>query len=153
MPRLVRIPRIYLSSGFYIWLSTALLMVPLRWIAAWVGAAFIHEIGHYITLRLFDVGVESVEFCGAGCVMKTAPVYGLTEVICAAVGPVASLLLVFLWKDYPRLAICALLQCMYNLLPIYPLDGGRIFFALIKMLRSKNTLQSGSVASTIYRIK
>ena len=48
------------------------------------------------------------------------------ELLAAAAGPVGSLSLLSLSGIFPRLALCGLVQGLFNLLPIYPLDGGRI---------------------------
>ena len=48
------------------------------------------------------------------------------ELLAAAAGPVGSLSLMLMGRFFPRLALCGLVQGLFNLLPIYPLDGGRI---------------------------
>ena len=48
------------------------------------------------------------------------------ELLAAAAGPVGSLSLMLMGRLFPRLALCGLVQGLFNLLPIYPLDGGRI---------------------------
>ena len=47
------------------------------------------------------------------------------EWICALAGPFGSLMLLLFARWIPRTAVCAAFHALYNLLPVYPLDGGR----------------------------
>ena len=53
------------------------------------------------------------------------------ELLCALAGPAGSLLLAML--PVPKLALCALIQGMFNLLPLEGLDGGRILGCILDM--------------------
>jgi len=57
---------------------------------------------------------------------------------CQLAGPLCGLLLVFLGRWVPRVAVCAFMQSMYNLLPLTPLDGGKIMQILFRQLISKD---------------
>lgn len=48
------------------------------------------------------------------------------ELMCALAGPIGGLCLLLVAKWIPRTALCAALQSIYNFLPVYPLDGGRV---------------------------
>ena len=56
------------------------------------------------------------------------------ELLCAMAGPVGGMFLLFLGKWYPELALCALAQSCYNLIPVYPLDGGRILKCFVNIV-------------------
>ena len=109
-----------------------LLFVPFRWILGWILAVECHELGHYIALRLFQIPVYNIRFGISGAVMETAPMGSAEEVICTAAGPFAGFLLVLLWDFLPIPSKCAMIHSLYNLLPIYPLDGGRILYCILR---------------------
>lgn len=107
-------------------LALGLLILPLKWLIAVCLAAGFHELCHYAAARLLGVTILSFSVGPGGCLLSTGPLTRRRELICAAAGPAGSLLLFFLIHHFPLLAICGLVQGVYNLLPIYPMDGGRI---------------------------
>ena len=63
------------------------------------------------------------------------------EALCALAGPLGSILLLLFFHWIPGISICALVQGLYNLIPVYPLDGGRLVRSLLQIL-VKNGKQS-----------
>ena len=53
---------------------------------------------------------------------------------CTICGPLGSFLLFISIRYFPRLALCGLIHGLYNLMPIYPLDGGRIVKCLLHII-------------------
>ena len=106
--------------------ATMLLSVPLRWLAAAFVAALLHEFGHYISVRICGGTIDCMRFGPTGAIMEVSGLAERDELLSLAAGPVAGLLTMLLMKLWPQLAFCGFVQSMYNLLPIYPLDGGRI---------------------------
>ena len=47
------------------------------------------------------------------------------ETACILAGPCGSLLLMCFAVWFPRTAVCGFIHGLYNLIPVYPLDGGR----------------------------
>ena len=108
-----------------------LLLLPLNWLLAAVAAAFLHEIGHFIAISATGGKVRGLRIGLKGARMDTLLTSSKQELLCAAAGPLASFALLMLDHIFPRLAICALIQGAFNLLPVYPFDGGRILRCLL----------------------
>ena len=123
------------TPTLYIIIAISLLTLPIRWVAAWFLAVAVHESAHYIALRSMGCSVFSVVLGAAGVKMNTVQLNGWKEVLCSAAGPLMSLSLGFLGSIFPRLALCGFAQGIYNLLPIYPMDGGRILNGILGRFR------------------
>lgn len=122
---------IRVSVGFCIFLALMILLVPLQWVMAMVVAAAIHECCHYAAIRFFSRTKIPLRLACFGASMVLPPLTRGKEVLCALAGPAGSLLLLVLVHRFPRLAICGVLQGLWNLLPVYPLDGGRVLAGLL----------------------
>lgn len=118
-------PRIVLSASFLYILAGAILLVPIYWIAAWLLALTIHELCHYVALKLCGANVSHIRLGGNGIVMETQQLSYGKEAICAYAGPLGALLILLFARYVPRTSICTIVLSAYNLLPIFPLDGGR----------------------------
>lgn len=109
-----------------------LLTLPLPWLAAAGAAAGIHEAGHLLAIWLLDDKASEIQVGCTGAKIHTAFSRPWREFVCAAAGPVAGLLLLLAARWFPRIAVCGLVQSAYNLLPIYPLDGGRMLCSALE---------------------
>ena len=109
-----------------------LLTLPLPWLAGAAAAACVHELGHLLAIWLLDAGHPEFRMGCTGAKIHTAFSEPWREFVCAAAGPAAGLLLQTAVRWFPRTAVCGLVQSAYNLLPIYPLDGGRMLFCLLE---------------------
>ena len=107
-------------------LGLAALLLPLRVLLGIVLAAVIHEIGHLAAMYFLGVPVLGFVLHTGGARIEAGPMEPGEEVICALVGPVAGAVTIFAWKWFPELAVAGLVQTVFNLIPIYPLDGGRV---------------------------
>lgn len=116
---------INIEPGFCILAAVLILLVPLKWIVAWFAATLLHELFHYIVIRINRIPVLSLTVGAHGIIMQTGPMFYRAELICALAGPLGALLLLLFARWFPALAVCAYIQSLYNLLPLYPLDGGR----------------------------
>lgn len=123
-----------LTPGFCILSALMLLVLPLRWITASVLAAAIHESCHCIALYLCGIRIYGLTIGSGGAVLKTAPMSLFAELFCALAGPAGSLLLLLLLRQAPVLALCGGIQGLFNLLPIYPFDGGRALGCLLRLI-------------------
>lgn len=122
-------------------LAAAVLLFPLNWLLAGLLAAAAHELCHLLAVKAMGGRVLRLRVTLGGLLMDTSPMGAGRELVCLLAGPVGALALLVLCRRFPRLAICAMLQSAYNLLPIYPLDGGRalrILFSLLGREKGEN---------------
>lgn len=124
--RMFRTENIVVQSGFYIIICLALLLIPLRWVAGWFLAVFIHEWFHYIALRICRVSIFRIKIGIFGVDMQTDRMTTAQEIISASAGPAGSLMSLLFVHIFPYAALCALSHLLFNLMPVYPMDGGRV---------------------------
>lgn len=131
-----RYPDIRITPGFCIIMAIGLLVLPLKWVFGWLGAVAIHELAHLIALVLFDVRIMSVKLDVGGASIQTAEMILWQELMCALAGPLLGLIPVMFFADVPYMSICAVILSAFNLIPVYPLDGGRALFCICRMFLS-----------------
>lgn len=129
-----------ITPGVCISLAALLLLLPVRWVIAATLAAAVHELGHYLAIRLCGAAVYRVRIGTGGTQMETAPMQQFRELICAAAGPAGSFFLLLFAKWLPLTALCGFVQGVFNLLPLFPLDGGRMIRCGIQMLFPKRNV-------------
>jgi Zn-dependent protease len=103
-----------------------------------IALLFLHELGHYIAARQrhLDVGAPTlIPFVGAWINLKEQPMNVETEAYIAMAGPFAGMVasfLVFFWARETNsplplaVSYTGFFLNLINLLPVSPLDGGRI---------------------------
>ena len=121
----------HLSGNFCIAAAFALFIVPIQWCAGAFLAAIVHELSHIAAIYLMGEEIFDIRISMFGSTIETHPVKKGREVVCAAFGPLGSLIFSSVFSFFPEAALCALVQGLYNLLPVYPLDGGRILHCLL----------------------
>lgn len=114
------------GAGAFITLALMLLLLPLQWIAAAFLAGTFHELCHYGAVRLCGGTVIRLRAGVSGARMEIRGLSVFGELVSALAGPLGSLLLLLVARWFPRTALCAGFQGLYNLLPVYPMDGGRV---------------------------
>ena len=117
--------RIETDGSFWLILALMLLLFPLRFLAGVMIAALVHECGHLLAIRFSGGEVLAIRLHGCGARIETAPMEPGKEALCALAGPAAGALTIFAWRVFPDLALAGLVQTVFNLIPVYPLDGGR----------------------------
>ena len=118
------------SAGYCCIGAVTVMILPLPLLGTAFLAAAIHECCHMLVLRICVARISQIHIGIGGAVIQTDPLPPLQELLCAAAGPVGSLLCLLAVRHFPLLALCGLFQGLYNLLPIHPLDGGRILHCL-----------------------
>lgn len=101
-----------------------------------------HEMGHYIVARRLNMDVSGpvfIPFLGAFIKMKDQPTNAVVEAKTAAGGPIlgslGALMCVLLYMTtennlFLALAYTGFMINLFNLIPVHPLDGGRIVTAI-----------------------
>lgn len=126
------------------------LTVPLDWLIAGILAACVHELCHMGTVRFLGGRIHSLHIGGAGAIFETTPMEPFREFICVLAGPAGSFALLALSQICPKLALCGLVQGMFNMMPVYPLDGGRALSCAARALLSSQ--KAGWVCLTVRRL-
>lgn len=119
--------------------ALAVLILPLRWIWAVLIAATCHELGHIIAVWLLKGKIMSLRVGIGGAVITTSSMEPWKGLVSTLAGPAVSFVLAGFMGRFPRVAFTALMQGMYNLLPLYPLDGGRAVEIISKHIMSEKT--------------
>jgi Zn-dependent protease len=122
------------------------IIAPLEFAVGLVILILIHELGHVWAAKIKGLPVSAplfIPFLGAAITLKRNPRDAQTEAFIAFGGPLLGTLgaLVFLWIGLVQsselmiqLAYLGLLLNLINLIPIHPLDGGRIAVAVSRWI-------------------
>lgn len=124
----------WISPGTYLYLALLVLLLPLQWLFAIAVSAAVHELGHLLAMVLQKLPIHGISVFPSGVRIRTQPLNDMQELICAAAGPMCGACLVILVEWFPGLALISAFHSLYNLLPVYPADGGRILRCLSKLL-------------------
>lgn len=101
--------------------------------------AFVHELGHLITGVILGLKVKSINIMPFGVSINFEDYsnkYIVKKIIIASAGPLVNLIFVILgilneWNE--NIIYSNMLIGMFNLIPLYPLDGGRILKYIIQL--------------------
>lgn len=110
------------------------LVIPLPWLLAWIIAAITHEICHCIAVWVCGGRIEQICVSLHGAEIHTCLKNKWQTIFCILSGPAGGLFLLLFSDSFPRIAVCALFQSIYNLIPLYPLDGGRALESFLKIV-------------------
>jgi Zn-dependent protease len=135
-----------------------------RWIATLVPILFVHELGHWLAMRAFghrDARIAFIPLIGAATTSRQSFQKRWQEVVMLLAGPVPGIvvgiaLLAVPWTMHmPQLRMVAAMAVVinaFNLLPLHPLDGGRILHALVTAGRPRLDLAFKTAASLMFAV-
>ncbi|MBO5340407.1 MAG: site-2 protease family protein [Oscillospiraceae bacterium] len=144
---MLRWGRVEVTGGFLLllaWLNyrdTQGLLLPA------LGAACIHELGHWAAIRLLGGCVDGLRLCAAGAEMRlSGSMSYCRELLCALAGPAVNLLLALAAarlggeRGFVFAGMNLALGC-FNLLPLSVLDGGRCLVCVAEPLLGPDRMQ------------
>lgn len=156
----------YFPLEFKNWDKIAYWLVALLTSIFFFLSILLHELGHSVIAIKYKLKVKSITlfvFGGVAEISKEPP-KSIEEFWIAIAGPVASFLLavifylleiVFAWNEYLMasfhyLALINFILAIFNLIPGFPLDGGRILRAVVWAI-TKNFKKATTIAANAGR--
>ena len=130
----MQFPEIRLQKGIGIYFSILILLLPAPWLVAGCVAAGVHELCHVAALRILRYPVNQIRFCMSGARIITGPLSPFHELVCSLAGPLGGMMLIPLLQVWPMVCLFVVLQSLYNLIPLYPMDGGRAMRSIFTLL-------------------
>ena len=127
-----------------------------------IGVVLIHELGHYVVAKKLGYKLNGFYLAPYGVALnyKDGKFLPYDEVKIALAGPMANLTLSFclvgLWWLFPsvysftyQIAYFSLFLALFNLLPAYPLDGGRVLVSALSEKSGRKRALKISIAFNI----
>ena len=122
------------SGSVCLLFALLILMLPLQWIFAAVIAAAFHELCHYFAVKICGGEIMGMHVGQQGMQMQALSLTAGRELFCILAGPLGSLSLMLLVRFIPRVAFCAAVHGIYNLLPLLHLDGGQALYVVLRAI-------------------
>lgn len=127
-----------------------------------IGVVLIHELGHYVVAKKLGYKLNGFYLAPYGVALnyKDGKFLPYDEVKIALAGPIANLTLSFclvgLWWLFPsvysftyQIAYFSMFLALFNLLPAYPLDGGRVLVSALSEKSGRKRALKISIAFNI----
>ena len=110
------------------------------------GSVALHELGHSVVARAKGGDIHEIVLYpfGGAAKISNIPKRPIDEIMVALAGPAVSLILALIFRQWELTRFLGYLNGMlflFNLLPVFPMDGGRV-------LRAVLTINDGRVVAT-----
>lgn len=156
----------YFPMEFKKWDTSAYWLVGFATSILFFFSILIHELGHSIIARKYKLKVKRITlfvFGGVSEITKEPP-KSLVEFWIAIAGPITSFIVAaifyllekifagneYLFASFHYLAIINFILAVFNLIPGFPLDGGRVFRAIVWAI-TKNYKKATTIAANAGR--
>lgn len=133
--------KIYIDKSCYIFIIFALLSARFQYVILISILLLVHECGHFFTALFFKWPTERIVFYPFGGVAKFSHDINCSlkeEILVLLMGPIMQLVCYYILISidmfnnyYQNIMIINYSILIFNLLPIYPLDGGRLLHCFI----------------------
>ncbi len=140
--------KISIDKSCYIFIILALLSAHFQMLLIISFLLLIHECGHFFTALIFKWPTEKIVFYPFGGVSKFSHAINCSlkeEILVLLMGPIMQLIFYYFLTNvdiftnyYSSITIINYSILIFNLLPIYPLDGGRLLHCFICYFTSYN---------------
>lgn len=130
---------------FYVAAALAIFLLPAPVLFGWFAATAVHELCHIAMIKFYGVKLRSISIAITGAAISTDAMMPIQELFCALAGPIGGIFPMILINVFPYFALSAAIQSVYNLLPVYPLDGGRAVKCLIECFKGEEQAVKASM--------
>ena len=143
--------RLDLTPGFPAFLAAVWYFDSCGIFWPFLAAMTVHELAHAAVLLLLGGRIESVRLSFAQVELRTGLLSDCTELWSTAAGPGINLLCGWLFRRWmPAFAAVSLLLALFNLLPVWPLDGGRLLRTLLRMRWGAAGVDASQTLGTLF---
>lgn len=129
-----RFPRILILPQLLLYIPFVLLFIPLPWVLAAIASIVLHELCHIVATILLGKRIFLITIGSSGASIQTDNMNKKEELLISLAGPASCFITLLLARYFPRVAVCSVVHSLYNLLPLYPLDGGRVLHCIAALL-------------------
>lgn len=127
--------KIDISPAFVAFICAYYYFDPLETFVPFFLSIFLHEVGHLIALCALRIRIRRISFRMSGALIETVPLSYTQELFVSVSGPTVNFILLCLCRrSHPLMAFLNFCLMVYNLLPLYPLDGGRVIYSILHIL-------------------